>query len=591
MMGVVTKINEKLKSLFRQKGQGLVESALILALCVGIGLAAREMGFFDAISAVFDSGEQPEYLTAAIGGGTAGGSNSGNTGGNETGGNTGGNETGGNTGGNETGGNTGGNETGGNTGVNPDGTRTGTGGIGPSGKDWGAIDPKDYYNKEYDDFTKEASQADRLKADQNALVNIAKHFIGMTQEEVKKLMKNGTAADMNKNSEDITLGHFVPVIVDGKYAGMKFETEATKLKLGDGTTINVPSGYLKKSEQENIIAWMQGIYTENNGPTVNGVQKNENYDSSRMYLVSDYVVSQDWADSSGSIQQNGLKIKLEYNYSNNDYGGTVNTSLTKPEDVVVVGVHLCLDPKSQDNDALGTTSSYNSMSSKGLDVQVRTASDGSLYITQVDTAKPNRLVTTTTTNQQTGEVVQKTELKLMEYDINGNLVGSSGNPTYQWYGNGYQNLVDSYIKNNVEHTISNGTVTDTYTEGEIIKIKNSYYIVTKTGEQTINSNNNQTTLEQQALVKITGDPANYWHENATGTDRTYAKATPYNETTQSYTNRKYTIRGVPVTLDTGEIYVYVGQAPWEYTGINGTDFIKIKDSTITPWSFDSTIVP
>ena len=121
MMGVVTKINEKLKSLFRQKGQGLVESALILALCVGIGLAAREMGFFDAISAVFDSGEQPEYLTAAIGGGTAGGSNSGNTGGNETGGNTGGNETGGNTGGNETGGNTGGNETGGNTGVNPDG--------------------------------------------------------------------------------------------------------------------------------------------------------------------------------------------------------------------------------------------------------------------------------------------------------------------------------------------------------------------------------------------------------------------------------------------------------------------------------------
>jgi len=46
-----------------------------------------------------------------------------------------------------------------------------------------------------------------------------------------------------------------------------------------------------------------------------------------------------------------------------------------------------------------------------------------------------------------------------------------------------------------------------------------------------------------------------------------------------------------VTLDTGEIYVYVGQAPWEYTGINGTDFIKIKDSTITPWSFDSTIVP
>ena len=46
-----------------------------------------------------------------------------------------------------------------------------------------------------------------------------------------------------------------------------------------------------------------------------------------------------------------------------------------------------------------------------------------------------------------------------------------------------------------------------------------------------------------------------------------------------------------VILSTGEVYVYVGQAPWEYTGINDTDFIKIMDSTIEPWSVDSVIVP
>ena len=56
------------KSLLAQKGQGLVEFALILAFCVGIGVAAREAGFAEAISNLFDSGEKTEDVAAAIGG-------------------------------------------------------------------------------------------------------------------------------------------------------------------------------------------------------------------------------------------------------------------------------------------------------------------------------------------------------------------------------------------------------------------------------------------------------------------------------------------------------------------------------------------
>ena len=69
MRGRIAKINEKLKQLLTQKGQGLTEFVLILAFCAAIGYAAHEAGFGKAISSLLDSGEQPEYVTAAIGGG------------------------------------------------------------------------------------------------------------------------------------------------------------------------------------------------------------------------------------------------------------------------------------------------------------------------------------------------------------------------------------------------------------------------------------------------------------------------------------------------------------------------------------------
>ena len=438
--------------------------------------------------------------------------------------------------------------------------------------------------------------------------------MGLTQKQVKLLLKGDETADMAQN-KDVTLGHFIPVIKDKKYTGgMKFETEYQNITLANGEKITVGTGTLNKSEQQNIFAWMQGIYTDINDPEVTVIQPNENYDPNRMYLVSDYVVSQDWADGSGSNQQNGLKLKLEYNYSGDDYNGTVNTDLVEADDVVVVGVHVTLDPKSQDNGAAGTSykedqnkgSSYNRQTSKGLDVQVRRGHDGEIYITQIDLAKSYKLGVEK--DKQGKPVLDENgneKIILMEVDSNGNLVKDSGSPTSQWYGNPTNQVVESYIKNpaTIVDTIGNNvSKTGNYNRGDIININGQYYIVTESGEQTINAKldknkyvNIQTQLESEcALVKITYSRDNYWHENNktsnTGKDNCATPIT-FKADEHGYAKRSYTIRGVPVILSTGEVYVYVGEAPWTYTGINDTDFVKIMDSTIEPWSVDSVITP
>ena len=68
MNGLIKRIMNTCKSLLAQKGQGLVEFVLILAFCAGIGVAAREAGFAEAISNLLDSGERTEDVAAAIGG-------------------------------------------------------------------------------------------------------------------------------------------------------------------------------------------------------------------------------------------------------------------------------------------------------------------------------------------------------------------------------------------------------------------------------------------------------------------------------------------------------------------------------------------
>ena len=68
MSELITISKDIWKRLLAQKGQGLVEFALVLAFCAGIGVAAREAGFGEAISNLLNRGEQTEDVAAAIGG-------------------------------------------------------------------------------------------------------------------------------------------------------------------------------------------------------------------------------------------------------------------------------------------------------------------------------------------------------------------------------------------------------------------------------------------------------------------------------------------------------------------------------------------
>lgn len=561
MAAIVKKLHQGMKRLLNKKGQGLVEFALILAFCVGVGLAARDAGLLDSFSDSFNQGVLA-YLNIGVdestssgngnsGGGSGSGSGSGSGDGNGGGGN-------GNSG-SSSNGNSGSSSNGNSSNDNSDNsvnTNNYGAGIDPNGTNWRQVDPNTYY--------KTVDSENRLLADQKALENIAKHFIGKTQEQVIALI--GTAADISTNP-DVTLGHFIPI---GNNQGMRFATDK-----------------LKAAEGQNIFAWMQGIQeTSSEGEKDNyKAVKNENYDSSCMYLVSDYVVSQAWADTAGGNQKNGLKIKLEYNYSGYDYGGKVNTVLTKAEDVVVVGAHITIDPRSQDNETnevvaqgLSNVGDYNGMSSKGLDIQVRMNRDGSLYVTQVDTGKAYRFVEE---KDKDGNVTIK--LQVMDYNENGELVKGSGGPTYMWYGNGDAKLVNTYIKS-IAKTGEKG-----FEPGDILKWNNIYYVATKKVEEVVNTTtyNNAEKLEKQyGFVKISGSPSNtgnYWHENMFRNNSTDGTVFTGN----SYTNRRYgEIRGVPVTLDTGEIYVYIGPNNWEYTGIDDTNFIKIRESTMEPWSLE-----
>lgn len=179
------------------------------------------------------SGENPEYVTAAIGGGKSSAGGSDNPSGDPV---------------------VDPNNPGSNPVVDPNnpssdtpGGNTPSGGSGGGGWGWDddrrLDDPITYYEKE-------DSKADRLKADQHALVNLAMRFMGLTQKEVKGLLKSNNTADMTKNA-DVTLGHFIPNIVDGKYTGgMKFETESPTITLENGEKIKVGSGSLKNQNNK-----------------------------------------------------------------------------------------------------------------------------------------------------------------------------------------------------------------------------------------------------------------------------------------------------------------------------------------------------
>ena len=65
MPGIMKKNTSVLNFIKNKKGQGIVEFALVLALCAGIGLAAREAGLLDALNDSYSS-QQADYAPADI---------------------------------------------------------------------------------------------------------------------------------------------------------------------------------------------------------------------------------------------------------------------------------------------------------------------------------------------------------------------------------------------------------------------------------------------------------------------------------------------------------------------------------------------
>lgn len=231
----------KVRAIAKNKGQGIVEYALILAFVVGIGMMLNGADLGGAVEGVFNK------VSVALLGKT----------------------------------------------------------------DWGHMDTGGF---------NDSNSAERLSADQQALLNLANYFMGKTKGEIKDLLKNnpdhpeGYSADMKwgANGEQVLLGWFSK---DEENGGTYFVTSRAN-----------GSGYeyaaLNASEAQNIFIWMQG----DNGSS---------YDATNKYLVSDYALSQGWTGEPGNNQGNGLKMRLEYD--NN------SENLNKK----VIGVKLAIDPMSQ----------------------------------------------------------------------------------------------------------------------------------------------------------------------------------------------------------------------------------------------------
>ena len=553
MRKLVTKCKEKWKYLLKQKGQGLTEFVLVLAFCAVIGWIASEVGFMDAIGAVFDSSKRPETVTAAIGGGSSMTTPPDPPDPTDP--------------------------TDPTDPPTPDPTPTYGAGIGPSGFDWGVIDPNEYYLKEYSnegaqkDFTQAAAQADRLAADQEALENIGRYFIGKTKEFVTGLMKDSSyTADMGKDQEgqELHLGHFVQAN-ENDPTSMVFVADRDMKGSGETTVIVKKDGKKEtKNVNNDIFKWMK------NPEDPDSVR----YDNDYNYLVSDYVVSQSWADVGGTDQGNGLRLKLEYDYSGK-FADNPPGYYENPEDVKVIGVQVVIDAKSQNNKTLRGNEAivdsagkmkYNLRGSEGLDVQVRMNDDGEIYVTHFNTAKE---VTTANHNNSS---------------LNNNVLKN-------WYGEGYYKTTIDYIKGAVKYDLTKESGTYDIKRGDIfLAAGNRYWIAVKDVDGiTLNkdscSNNEYNPIKpknENCFVKFSGSDnnfstnslKNYYHEN----DAVYSnKEASFDSQEHSFTTKTIEYRGTVMTMDNGDIYVYVGNDKREngnnnvpFTGIDNINWIQIR---------------
>lgn len=499
MSGYLVGLYRKWKHLLNDKGQGLVEFALTIAFCAFIAYAVSEMGFIEALRGAYNSGNEA-YLMADIGGGKT-----------QTPGN-----------GGDTGGGSGGNNGGGDS--TDDKT---TAGVGPSGFDWGRLDPNTYFEQPYENeklsldggkthvnFTATDSTDDRLAADQKALENIARFFIGKTRDYVRdNLLKEQYLdnADMGagdpKNKVVLNLGHFKVADESTSGPGMYFEVTGN-----DG---------LNPSQAGNIFKWMVDPYAPGS------VKVEDNYN----YLVSDYAVSQGWVSSikAGTQQGNGLKLRLEFDYSGQyaPEGGYKND-----DEVIVVGAHVAIDPKSQFNDQLGKDTGnkprYNRMNSQGLDIQVR--------VVGVD---------------DKGELFVQVDKKNTGIPLEGDK-SATGSPyvgIYNWYGESDYQLVQAFINNKAQAiTLGDTSITHDFKKGELIKKGNDWYVYTSSSDKTLTLNKNSNLND---FVKIETNTFRYWHEND--------KATDGSSLIDNIKNVKN--RGTVFTKDNGDVFVYVGKQP------------------------------
>ena len=549
MRKLVTKCKEKWKYLLKQKGQGLTEFVLVLAFCAVIGWIASEVGFMDAIGAVFDSGKRPETVTAAIGGGSSMTTPPDPPDPTDP--------------------------TDPTDPPTPDPAPTYGAGVGPSGFDWGVIDPNEYYLKEYSnegaqkDFTKEAAQADRLAADQKALENIGRYFIGKTKGFVTGLMKQGQSADMGKglDGQEIHLGNFRQAnendptsMVFVANRDMKGNGERGSILNKDGT---VQKGLGNVELNNDIFKWMKNPYDPDS----------VEYDSDYNYLVSDYVVSQSWADVGGSDQHNGLRLRLEYDYTGK-FADDPPGYYENPEDVKVIGAHVVLDAKSQNNKTLRGNEAivdsdgkmkYNLRGSEGLDVQVRMNDDGEIYVTHFNTAREVTVANQTSVNN---------------------------NVLVNWYGEGYYKITQNYREEAVDYVLTNTLTEYNVKRGDIFKAGNNYWIAVKDATLKLKASGNENSpnaLEYDPqkqtptyFVKFSGTNSNYWHEN----DAVYSsdnKTVSFDSQEHSFTKKTIMYRGTVMTMDNGDMYVYVGNDSREndgnnvpFTGIDNINWIQIR---------------
>ncbi len=179
------------------------------------------------------------------------------------------------------------------------------------------------------------------------------------------------------------------------------------------------------------------------------------YDPNYNYLGSNYVVSQGWVDDTtqGTMQSNGIKLRLEYDYSGQyaPPGGYASAG-----EVKVIGAHVMIDPRSQNNQVLGN-GIYNTESSTRLDVNVRKDANGNPYITVKDTGVPV---------------------------VTGN---ESGLGSYNWYGEGGYRLVKEYIAGKATTIENTNKVDMTFNKGDIINVPgtSNYYVAIADGTQPI----------------------------------------------------------------------------------------------------------